>query len=83
MNRASLVQVLLTAFPQSLQELGATNMPAVSRILWSDFLDDNTPSWFSALPTDIQSYLKQQYGPPTASVSCPTLLCFESGIGAR
>ncbi|KAF2754635.1 hypothetical protein EJ05DRAFT_147214 [Pseudovirgaria hyperparasitica] len=59
----SLANVLLTGFPQSLRELAVTNIPAVSLILWSEFLDNNTPSWFQALPSDIQSYLSGQYGP--------------------
>jgi hypothetical protein len=47
--------------------MALTNVPAVSRLLWSEFLDDNTPTWFTALPTDIQAYLSGEFGPTTAA----------------
>lgn len=65
-NAIELASVLLTALPASLRQIAATNIPAVSRILWSEFLDDNKPDWFKALPSNIQSYLIVQYGPSTA-----------------
>lgn len=58
--------MLLTALPGSLRQIAATNIPAVSSILWREFLDDNKPDWFTALPSNIQSYLIVQYGPSTA-----------------
>jgi hypothetical protein len=65
--------VLLTALPASLRQLAATNIPAVSSILWHEFLDNNKPDWFTALPSNIQSYLIVQYGPSTAwPTSTPT-----------
>ncbi|OCK77477.1 hypothetical protein K432DRAFT_395565 [Lepidopterella palustris CBS 459.81] len=74
----SLDVVLLTAFPESLREIAATNIPAVSQILWSEFLDGSKPAWFTALPTDIQSYLVKQYGPSTASASTTPSSSFPS-----
>ena len=69
---ASLADVLLTAFPESLREVAATNIPDVSKLLWLEFLDGPKPAWFTDLPTDIESYLVQQYGPLTASaLVCP------------
>jgi hypothetical protein len=64
-----LAKILLTAVPESLREIAATNLPAVSSILWREFLDENKPEWFKDLPSDIQSYLIQQFGPSTAWVS--------------
>ncbi|USP81112.1 uncharacterized protein yc1106_08386 [Curvularia clavata] len=61
------VRVLLTALPQSLRQVAATNVPAVSRMLWEEFLDDNRPEWFRELPIDIQSYLINVFGPATAA----------------
>ncbi|KAH6619003.1 hypothetical protein C7974DRAFT_317386 [Boeremia exigua] len=72
-NAIELAKVLLTALPASLRQLAATNIPAVSSILWREFLDDNKPDWFTALPSSIQSYLIVQYGPSTAwPTSTPT-----------
>ncbi|OCL09082.1 hypothetical protein AOQ84DRAFT_405350, partial [Glonium stellatum] len=65
----SLADVLLTAIPESLREIAATNIPAVSRILWSEFLDGSKPAWFTAMPTDIQNYLVEKFGPSTAFAS--------------
>ncbi|KAF2732034.1 hypothetical protein EJ04DRAFT_566324 [Polyplosphaeria fusca] len=68
-DAVSLAYVLLTAIPASLRQIAATNLPAVSSILWSEFLDDNRPDWFEDLPDDIQSYLVSQFGPKTAQPS--------------
>jgi hypothetical protein len=68
---ASFAQVLLTAIPLSLRQIAATNAPAVSSILWEEFLDDKRPQWFLNLPWDIQSYLVQEFGPKTASLPAP------------
>jgi hypothetical protein len=68
---ASFAQVLLTAIPLSLRQIAATNAPAVSSILWEEFLDDKRPEWFLRLPYDIQSYLVQEFGPKTASPPVP------------
>lgn len=65
-DAVSLAQVLLTALPLSLRLIAATNVPAVSSILWEEFLDDKRPQWFQDLPWDIQSYLIREFGPETA-----------------
>lgn len=67
----SLAQVLLTALPVSLRLIAATNVPAVSSILWEEFLDDKKPQWFLDLPWDIQSYLIREFGPETAWPTAP------------
>ena len=65
--------MLLTALPASLRQIAATNIPAVSSILWHEFLDNNKPDWFKNLPQDIQNYLIVQYGPSSAwPTSAPT-----------
>ncbi|RMZ74324.1 hypothetical protein GMOD_00003346 [Pyrenophora seminiperda CCB06] len=61
------LEVLITALPLSLRQIAATNIPAVSSILWSQFLDDKRPQWFEELPYDIQSYFIQEFGPATAA----------------
>jgi hypothetical protein len=61
-----LAKILLTAIPESLRAIAVTNLPEVSSILWRDFLDNNKPEWFNDLPSDVQSYLVQQFGPSTA-----------------
>jgi hypothetical protein len=61
-----LAKILLTAIPESLRAIAVTNLPAVSSILWRDFLDNNKPEWFKDLPPDVQSYLIEQFGPSTA-----------------
>ncbi|KAF2649919.1 hypothetical protein K491DRAFT_783009 [Lophiostoma macrostomum CBS 122681] len=68
-NLGSLAEVLATGVPPSILALALTNVPAVSRLLWSEFLDSNTPSWFTALPTDVQGYLSGEFGPTTTSSS--------------
>ncbi|KAF1950434.1 hypothetical protein CC80DRAFT_578458 [Byssothecium circinans] len=45
----------------------STNLQALSKLLWSEFLDDNTPTWFTVLPTDVQEYLSGQFGPSTTA----------------
>ncbi|KAA8618434.1 hypothetical protein PtrSN002B_006786 [Pyrenophora tritici-repentis] len=62
-----ILQVLITALPLSLRQIAATNIPAVSSILWSEFLDDKRPQWFQELPYDIQSYFIREFGPATAA----------------
>ncbi|KAI4911097.1 hypothetical protein J4E90_007354 [Alternaria incomplexa] len=59
--------LLITALPLSLRQIAATNIPAVSSILWEEFLDDKRPQWFEELPYDIQSYFIQEFGPATAA----------------
>ncbi|EUC46567.1 hypothetical protein COCMIDRAFT_46399, partial [Bipolaris oryzae ATCC 44560] len=61
------VNILITALPQSLRQVAATNVPAVSSILWTEFLDGNRPQWFRELPVEVQSYLIDVFGPVTAA----------------
>ncbi|KAH8730611.1 hypothetical protein GQ44DRAFT_823320 [Phaeosphaeriaceae sp. PMI808] len=70
-DAASFAQVLLTAIPLSLRQIAATNAPAVSSILWAEFLDDKKPQWFLELPWDIQNYLTREFGPKTAWYTAP------------
>ncbi|KAJ4297460.1 hypothetical protein N0V90_005351 [Kalmusia sp. IMI 367209] len=79
----SLAQILLTAVPQSLRQIAATNLPAVSSILWEEFLDNKRPEWFLELPWDIQNYLIRKFGPQTAlPTEAPASSGFdESGCG--
>lgn len=70
-DAVSFAQVLLTAIPLSLRQIAATNAPAVSSILWEEFLGDNRPQWFTNLPYDIQSYLVKEFGPETARLPTP------------
>ncbi|KAF4556955.1 Hypothetical protein D9617_1g088370 [Elsinoe fawcettii] len=53
----SVYQVLQTALPSSLVQEALTNSDAVSSQIASQFAAGQTPSWFTALPTDIQSFL--------------------------
>ncbi|KAJ5065887.1 hypothetical protein J3E72DRAFT_383548 [Bipolaris maydis] len=61
------VNILITALPQSLRQVAATNVPAVSSILWTEFLDNNRPQWFRELPVEVQRYLIDVFGPVTAA----------------
>lgn len=70
-DAVSLAQILLTAIPASLRQIAATNIPAVSSIIWEQFLDDRRPEWFLELPDDIQNYLIRQFGPQTAWPTAP------------
>ncbi|GAB7338619.1 hypothetical protein MBLNU457_5354t1 [Dothideomycetes sp. NU457] len=56
-NLISIYQVLATALPSSLVAEALTNSAAVSSEIASEFRAGATPSWFAALPTDIQTYL--------------------------
>ncbi|KAF1817068.1 hypothetical protein P152DRAFT_7313 [Eremomyces bilateralis CBS 781.70] len=54
---SSILSVLVTALPASLLAVAATDTAAVSSIIASEFAAGSTPSWFAALPTDVQTYL--------------------------
>jgi hypothetical protein len=57
-NRSnSIIQVLQTALPSSLVAEALTNSAAVGSEIASQFAAGETPTWFTALPTDIQGYL--------------------------
>ncbi|EME89760.1 uncharacterized protein MYCFIDRAFT_210177 [Pseudocercospora fijiensis CIRAD86] len=53
----SVVSVLQTALPSSLIQEALTNSAGVSSELASEFAAGQTPSWFTALPSDVQTYL--------------------------
>ncbi|KAF9738284.1 hypothetical protein PMIN06_001818 [Paraphaeosphaeria minitans] len=78
----SLAQVLLTAVPESLRQIAATNIPAASSILWEEFLDEQKPEWFEELPWEIQNYLIRKFGPQTAwPTEAPTSGGFSGSAG--
>jgi len=62
LNPLSVLSVLETALPSSLLAEALTNSAAVSSQIASEFSAGSTPSWFSALPTPIQSYLTHGSG---------------------
>ncbi|KAK4543675.1 hypothetical protein LTR36_005320 [Oleoguttula mirabilis] len=53
----SLLSVLQTALPSSVIAEALTNSAAVSSQIASEFAAGQTPTWFTALPSDIQTYL--------------------------
>ncbi|TKA71726.1 hypothetical protein B0A49_05732 [Cryomyces minteri] len=53
----SIISVLQTALPQSLVQMAFTNSAGVSSEIASQFAAGATPTWFTALPSDIQTYL--------------------------
>ncbi|KAF3002756.1 hypothetical protein E8E14_006571 [Neopestalotiopsis sp. 37M] len=68
----SFAEIILTAVPQSLAQIAATDLSKASAILWSDFLDGKKPSWFTSLPEDVQSYLTSEFGPKTEASATTT-----------
>lgn len=72
-DAVSLAYVLLTAVPQSIREVAATNIPAASSIINEQFFDGNRPQWFLDLPWDVQVYLVEHFGPgATAPPALPS-----------
>jgi hypothetical protein len=65
--QASVDSVLLTALPSSLLAIAITNSDEAASIIASSFAAGETPAWFSALPTDVQSYLLYSEVTPTAT----------------
>lgn len=64
--------MLATALPSSLVAEALTNSAAVSSEIASEFMAGATPSWFAALPSDIQTYLNPVVptgGPSAGSVA--------------
>ncbi|KAK4508463.1 hypothetical protein PRZ48_002202 [Zasmidium cellare] len=53
----SVISVLQTALPSSLIQEALTNSAAVSSKIASEFSAGETPAWFTALPSDVQTYL--------------------------
>ncbi|KAK3068024.1 hypothetical protein LTR53_014726 [Teratosphaeriaceae sp. CCFEE 6253] len=56
-NPISLYSVLQTALPSSLVAEALTNSAAASSEIAAQFAAGQTPTWFSALPSDIKTYL--------------------------
>jgi len=56
-NLVSVLSVLQTALPSTLIQEALTNSAAVSSQIASEFSAGQTPTWFTALPSDIQTYL--------------------------
>lgn len=56
-TESSVLSVLATALPPSLLAIGVTNAPEVGSIIASAFAAGETPAWYSALPSDVKSYL--------------------------
>jgi hypothetical protein len=56
-TEVSVLAVLATALPSSLIAIGFTNAPEVGSIIESEFSAGQTPAWYSALPSDVKSYL--------------------------
>lgn len=57
----SVLGVLATALPPSLLAIGVTNAAELGSIIASSFSAGETPGWYSALPTDVKSYLTVLY----------------------
>ncbi|KAI9656791.1 MAG: hypothetical protein M1821_003430 [Bathelium mastoideum] len=74
-NTASIYQVLQTALPPSIISLALTNSAAASSAIASEFAGGQTPSWFSALPSDVQTYLV-----PVATTAAASITSAESSI---
>ena len=55
--QSSVDSVLVTALPPSLLAIAVTNPAEVASIIASSFAAGQTPAWFSALPSGVQSYL--------------------------
>ncbi|EMD01258.1 hypothetical protein BAUCODRAFT_204022 [Baudoinia panamericana UAMH 10762] len=53
----SVLSVLQTALPSTLVQEALTNSAAVSSQIASQFSAGQTPTWFTALPSDIQTFL--------------------------
>ncbi|KAF7189649.1 hypothetical protein HII31_08969 [Pseudocercospora fuligena] len=73
----SVVSVLQTALPSSLIQEALTNSAGVSSELASEFAAGQTPSWFTALPSDVQTYLV-----PAGAVATANATAITSASGA-
>ena len=60
--------LLLSALPSSIQEIAETNLAGASTIIAEEFLT-GTPTWFTALPTAVQSYFLSQEAQTGATTS--------------
>ncbi|KAF2233580.1 hypothetical protein EV356DRAFT_567840 [Viridothelium virens] len=77
LNQLSVYQVLQTALPPSLISLATNDPAAASSVIASEFAGGQTPSWFTALPTDIQTYLVPAATPASVASAAAT-----SGAGS-
>lgn len=68
-NSLSVVSVLQTALPSSLINEALTNSAGVSSQLASEFAAGETPAWFTALPTAVQTYLIPAFANATGTMS--------------
>ncbi|KAF2223124.1 hypothetical protein BDZ85DRAFT_282158 [Elsinoe ampelina] len=85
LDLVSVYQVLQTALPSSLIQEALTNSDAVSSQIASEFAAGQTPSWFTALPTDIQSFLiggAAETGTPASNSATATGNSTSSATGA-
>ncbi|KXT10856.1 hypothetical protein AC579_1954 [Pseudocercospora musae] len=73
----SVVSVLQTALPSSLIQEALTNSAGVSSELASEFAAGQTPSWFTALPSDVQTYLV-----PAGAIATANATAITSASGA-
>lgn len=75
----SVLSVLATALPPSLLAIGYTNAPEVGSIIASAFSAGQTPAWYSALPSDVKSYLPILYSEEAPTT---TPLSISAGISS-
>ncbi|KAK4634366.1 hypothetical protein CLAFUW4_00840 [Fulvia fulva] len=66
---ASVISVLQTALPSSLIQEALTNSAAVASDISAEFAAGSTPAWFTALPTDVQTYLVPSQLYPNATAT--------------
>jgi len=77
-NPTSASLALYSALPSSLQAIALTNPAAAATIISSEFASSATPSWFSKLPADVQTYFIT-----AASSAVPTTAPLGTGIGGK
>lgn len=82
-SRLSVVSVLQTALPSSLIQEALTNSAGVSSEFASQFAAGETPSWFTALPSDVQTYLVPNGGevPSATAITTSTSVSSSSATG--
>jgi hypothetical protein len=68
-TEASVLGVLATALPPSLLAIAVTNAAEVGSIIESEFSAGQTPAWYSALPSDVKSYLPILYSEEAAAAT--------------
>jgi uncharacterized membrane protein YgcG len=78
----SILGVLQTALPSSLVAEAITNSAAVASEIASQFAAGETPTWYSALPTDIQSYLMPSDAAGVSSLTAAASSLVTGGVSA-